>query len=45
MQITSDLSKAMVCPHGQGGRGVREGGEETIFLKFHADIFYRRLLI
>jgi len=44
---SSDFSKFMVCPHGQGGREVEpmrtfcgQRGRGIIFSRFCADIFY-----
>jgi len=44
VQKTPDFSKFMVCPHGEGGRGLRQCGDFT-FSRFCADVLYGRPLI
>jgi len=47
MQKTSDFSKFMVCPYGQGGRGSASADkrERVKFSRFCADFLYGRPLI
>jgi len=40
----SDFSKFVVCPHGQGGKGLIQEGREGQFLRFFTDVFYGRPL-
>jgi len=49
---TLDFSKFMVCPHGQGGRGVKpvrtffgQGERGVNFSRFWKDVFYGRPLM
>jgi len=50
MQKTWDISKFMVCPHGQEGKGVEPvltfcgQGRGVNFFRFYADVFYGRPL-